>query len=197
MLFEEKIRWYRTSPGFEKKALSSEILNQLPSDYLRTLELIGPGEGFVANDYVRLFPLDELSSLNRAYDFPTLLPGTLLFGSNGGGEGFAFRLQGVDPPVVRVPFIPLHPDYEEFEAPNFAAFWRRLLSGSAQHGEPFPPFADEAALGKEVHEIKPLCFGGPPTPDNQTLVPTKDHIELCRFWNQTFNAVRERQGRDI
>ena len=53
-----------------------------------------------------LWKIDELLRFNREYEVPEYAPGLFLFGSNGGGEAFAFdlRAEGRNP-VVSVPFI--------------------------------------------------------------------------------------------
>src|SRR5437879_184758 len=52
----------------------------------------GGREAFLGEIYLRLYRLQELVALNVAYDVSTLLPGVIIFGSNGGGEAFGFAL---------------------------------------------------------------------------------------------------------
>ncbi len=48
---------------------------------------------------------------NLKYDVRTFAPELLLFGSDGGGQAFAFDLRDSERTIVEVPFIPL--DTEE------------------------------------------------------------------------------------
>jgi len=78
---------------------------KLPDDYLAFLKTSNGGEGFVGNNYVMLWKIDELSSMNRSYETEVNAPGLLLFGSNGGGEAYGFDTRELQWPVVCVPFV--------------------------------------------------------------------------------------------
>jgi hypothetical protein len=71
----------------------------LPKEYAQFLQRANGGEGFVGqNAYVIFWRLEELPEMNRAYQVDEYAPGLFLFGSDGGGEAFAFdsRSAGVD-----------------------------------------------------------------------------------------------------
>src|SRR5258706_13646045 len=64
---------------------------RLPDDYLQFLQQTNGGEGFVgANAYIILWPIEELIKMNKAYEVAEYAPGLFLFGSDGGGEAYAF-----------------------------------------------------------------------------------------------------------
>jgi hypothetical protein len=92
--------------------------------------------------------------------------------------------------VVQVPFLPLSAEYAERQADCFSDF---LLSLAAS-GE--SPAHNAEAVGMEVHDKHPICFGGSPTdPSNKVLVPAAKHAELCRFWNKVYrDAVAGQRG---
>ena len=77
----------------------------LPSDYVDFLRRHNGGEGFAGNNSVVLFKAEELKPFNDAYEIGEYAPGLVLFGSNGGGEGYAFDTRDGSMSVVRVPFI--------------------------------------------------------------------------------------------
>jgi hypothetical protein len=83
------------------RALSVE----LPLDYKEFLRVSNGGEGFLGRNYVRLWKAEELKPMNAGYGVAQFAPGLLLFGTDGGGEAFAFDTQAHPWTVVRVPFI--------------------------------------------------------------------------------------------
>src|SRR5438128_113168 len=80
---------------------------KLPADYVQFLKRMNGGEGFVGGGYVIIYPIEKLLENNRGYRFEEYVPELFLFGSNGGGEAFAFDRRTKDWSVVMVPFIPL------------------------------------------------------------------------------------------
>src|SRR5690242_4867217 len=79
---------------------------KLPAEYVEFLKYSNGGEGFIGeNAYVRLWPVEKLSEMNRSYEVVKDAPGLLIFGSNGGGEAYGFDMRVPQPPVVQVPFI--------------------------------------------------------------------------------------------
>jgi hypothetical protein len=79
---------------------------RLPPDYVEFLHRANGGEGFVGpNAYVIFWPVEELLEMNKGYEAPRYAPGLLLFGSDGGGEAFAFDRRSDGMPVVSVPFV--------------------------------------------------------------------------------------------
>jgi hypothetical protein len=94
-----------------------------PAEYKDFLLVSDGGEGFIGeNSYAILWHLAELASLNLAYEVTTYAPGLFAFGSNGGGEAFAFDFRSPVVGVVSVPFVgmdlslacPLAPTFDEF-----------------------------------------------------------------------------------
>jgi hypothetical protein len=78
----------------------------LPTDYGAFLRRWNGGEGFIGEkSYVILWTAEELLELNQAYQVNEYAPGLFLFGSDGGGEAFAFDLRRDPCSVVSVPFV--------------------------------------------------------------------------------------------
>jgi hypothetical protein len=94
----------------------------LPDDYLRFLQYSNGGEGFIGNAYVILWRLEELLHLNQGYKVEEFAPGLFLFGSDGGGEAFAFDMRSDSMELVSVPFIPLDLAYTRRLGSNFGEF---------------------------------------------------------------------------
>lgn len=163
------------------------MVRLLSKDDLAAITEFGGREGFLGKTYLRLYQLQELVSLNFAYEVSTLLPGVMVFGSNGFGEAFAFDLH--DSAVIQVPFLPLSEKHLERKAASFCEFIQSLAaSGNSLECDP-------DGVGMEVHAIHPLCLGGSPTdPANRVLVPAAKHAEICRFWNGVHREALARQG---
>jgi hypothetical protein len=183
-------RWRATASGpfFGVSDPPAELLQALPQDYLAAVAEFGGREGFLGQTYLRLYRLQELVALNLAYELPALVPEVIVFGSNGGGEAFAFSIG--EPAVVQVPFLPLASEYIERRAADFTEFLRSLAASGASSPH------EARAIGMEVHAKHPVCLGGSPTdPANQVLVPAAKHAEVCRFWNKVYrNALAQQQG---
>jgi hypothetical protein len=183
---------------FIKKASATEedarhacnVLNfQLPPDYLAVLHFSNGGEGFIQNSYVRLYSIDELLSLNEAYQVKRFCPGLILFGSNGSGEAFGFDTRQDPLEIVQIPFIPMDFEYARSLGKSFLEFLRALATGVGKDGN--SPQIEMSAIGKEVHQIQPIIFGGSPTdPENRALIASEAHAELSVFWNNVYQEKR-------
>ncbi|HEV3080417.1 MAG TPA: hypothetical protein VGY66_11580 [Gemmataceae bacterium] len=112
-------RWRATASGpfFEMMQPPAECRQALPADYFAAVTEFAGREGFLGKTYLRLYRLEELAALNLAYEVPVLFPEAMVFGSDGGGNGFAFLVN--EPAVVQVPFLPLCAQYAERRALNF------------------------------------------------------------------------------
>jgi hypothetical protein len=60
-----------------------------------------------------------LLELNKDYQVDEYAPGLFFFGSNGGGEAFAFDLRTAARPVVAVPFVGMDLSLATVLAPEF------------------------------------------------------------------------------
>src|SRR5262245_13535397 len=97
------------SPGSTVDAIKVAtvgLFSPLPHDYIELLHIMDGGEGFVGSTYVRFYPSNKLALLNKAYAVEEFAPGLVIFGSNGGGEAFAFDNRQEQQLVVQIPFIP-------------------------------------------------------------------------------------------
>lgn len=100
--------------------------HSLPQEYVQFLREHNGGEGFVGDNYLILWKVEELSSFNREYEVDQHAPGLLLFGSNGGGEGYGFDTRSADMPIVRIPFIGMNLQYATPTASSFSDLFMQL-----------------------------------------------------------------------
>ena len=100
---------------------------RLPADYAQFLQQADGGEGFVGNAYVIFWRVSELLEMNKAYQVAEYAPGLFLFGSDGGGEAFAFDTRYEAKPIVSVPFVGMELKLARPLGPNFKAFLENLF----------------------------------------------------------------------
>jgi hypothetical protein len=108
--------------------LSSRLGAALPQDYLDFLRRHNGGEGFIGDNYIVFWKAEELADFNREYEVEQYAPGILLFGSDGGGEGYGFDTQSAAMPIVRVPFIGMERRYATFIARDFPDLFAKLAA---------------------------------------------------------------------
>ena len=106
--------------------MSSELGVPLPGEYLDFLRQHNGGEGFVGENYVVFWKAEELAQFNREYEVKQYAPGIILFGSDGGGEGYGFDTQVVGMPIVRIPFIGMDRRYATLITENFSDLFAKL-----------------------------------------------------------------------
>jgi hypothetical protein len=94
----------------------------VPDDYLQFLRFSNGAMGWLGEkQYLILWPVEKLLENNSSYAVVKCAPNLFLFGSNGGGEAYAFDASS-SMSVVQVPFVPLDPAYAEYLAPTFSNF---------------------------------------------------------------------------
>jgi hypothetical protein len=105
------------------RLFEEEYGRPLPVDYVAFLMYANGGNGFVdGHSYISLWRVEEITKLNDAYKVAEYMPGLLVFGSDGGGEAFAFDVRKEGMPIVAVPFIGMEPQHVLLIAPDFYSF---------------------------------------------------------------------------
>jgi hypothetical protein len=125
---------FNRNPGATSWAinqLKEDLGLQLPDDYISFLRDTNGGEGFIGpNAYIVLWRAEDLGPMNKAYQVNSYAPGLLLFGSDGGGEAFAFDVTAEGMPIVGVPFVGMDRSAAKPLAINFHAFLDDLSRAS-------------------------------------------------------------------
>ena len=105
------------------KAAETESTIRFPSEYRDFLALTNGGEGRIGSSgYAALRRVEDLCAFNKEYQVETYAPGLFFFGSDGGGEGFAFDLRTPQLTIVEVPFIGMSVNDANVVASNFHQF---------------------------------------------------------------------------
>jgi hypothetical protein len=101
---------------------------ELPAEYLDFLRWSNGVEGTVGEDhnsYLALFSTRHVAENDEGYGLPEFTPGFLLIGSDMGGDGFAFDVEGkFGPPmgIVRLDLASMSLDHFRYLAPTFYDF---------------------------------------------------------------------------
>src|SRR5437773_835061 len=90
-------------PALERAAIVLAI--RWPADYAAFMTEQDGGEGSVGPFYLSLWRAADLVERNLGYGVAEFAPGLVLFGSDGGGEGFAFDTRVSPTAIVMVPFV--------------------------------------------------------------------------------------------
>ncbi|HEX3801157.1 MAG TPA: SMI1/KNR4 family protein [Verrucomicrobiae bacterium] len=99
----------------------------LPDDFRMFLTRHNGGEGFIGKHYLILWKAEQLQELNVAYQVDQYAKGLLLFGSSGGGDGFAFDTRKSPFRLVQVPFIGMSLEDAFFVAESFTRLLERMV----------------------------------------------------------------------
>jgi hypothetical protein len=110
----------------EIEIFETEAGFRLPTEYRMFLQNHNGGEGFIGSGaYVILWRLEELLKMNVAYEVEEYVPGFFFFGSDGGGEAFAFD-RTKEMAIVSMPFVGMEPDLATPIALTFGDFLKAL-----------------------------------------------------------------------
>jgi hypothetical protein len=137
-------------------------------------------EGWLGEDYVRIYATSDRSRIAKLYEFETLLPGYEPWGS----WGLDALCLGPDARLYAIDWIPLHEEFRKERYESVTAFEDDIgrLNEATQSYEHFR---------KEVHFVKPIAFGGDPK-EAPVMVDQSAHAELCRFWNRTYARLKRK-----
>jgi hypothetical protein len=101
------------------------MTTELPADYIAYVEGDGVSESATEGDpgYFQLWPPEEIEEMNRKIGVPTMAPGFLGFGSDGGGELLAFDKTGA---VFMLPMVGMEAKYAKKIADSWARIQERI-----------------------------------------------------------------------
>lgn len=129
--YEGLLKEFSCGDGASKAAIDAAIQAvglPLPLEFCEFLSVHNGGEGFVGESYLVIWAAEELAQFNQEYQVSEYAPGLLLFGSDGGGEGYAFDFRQNSPSIVKVPFIGMELKYATPVAKTFSEFFFALVS---------------------------------------------------------------------
>lgn len=123
---------FQSRPGATEEQISNaeRVLRvHLPAQYAKFLTARNGGEGLIGQTFVVLWDISELGRMNRAYEPDVWAPGLLLFGTDGGNEGFGFDTRGTGLPIVQVPLCGMSWGEARFLGQTFDDFLEKVRIG--------------------------------------------------------------------
>jgi hypothetical protein len=142
-------------------------------------------EGWLGEDYVRIYAEHDRDRIAKLYAFERFLPGYAPWGS----WGLDALCLGPDGRLYLIPWIPLHESHrkERYQSADGLEAELSLLHEATPQYEHF---------AKETHFVTPIVFGGSPTdPENLKMIGQQPHAEVCCFWNQTYARLKAKAER--
>ena len=101
-------------------------------EYSEFMRRSNGAEGTLPNGhYLMLWPIDQLVEANAGYCVSEFAPGLFLFGSDGGGEAYAFDTRDEPMRIVKLPFIPMSHEESKELGTSFEGFLRALADSGA------------------------------------------------------------------
>jgi hypothetical protein len=165
---------------------------KLPAEYVEFLKKSNGGEGFIGDEYVILWRIEELISMNCSYEVEKDVPGFLIFGSNGGGEAFGLDTRTPQWSIVKIPFVGMDWKSAEPMGLTFKAFLECLYKTKRMKQSEPQKLNSKSCICKEIFEIKPIILGGSPTdPANKIVLTRVDHIKIVIYWNKIIKGIKK------
>ena len=129
-------------------------------------------EGWIGDAYMILFERTETSEASKGYGISDSLPGYEVIGLRGWDDLIVRDTEGY---MFTVPTVPLDAKHlSPFQMPN----------------EQLQLQADERLLGRIKWYVKPVVFGGDPSPGkNLVWVDHIEHARLVRYWNNQYRSI--------
>lgn len=124
---------FSAHPGATNEQIASaeQVLGiRFPEDFREFVKERNGGEGLIGQTYVVLWHIQELGQKNRAYDPDVWAPGLLLFGTDGGNEGFGFDTREEVLPIIQIPLVGMSWGEARPLGDTFHDFLRNVSTGN-------------------------------------------------------------------
>ena len=118
-----------TQKADEIRSAERTLAVRFPESYARWLQGTDGMEGDLGGCYLSLYAVGELVERNRGYAVAEAMPGMILIGTDGGGEGIGLDVRGETSPVVLVNLYSLRWDEAIHQAETFDEFLDERLRG--------------------------------------------------------------------
>jgi len=142
-------------------------------------EMTEQREGWLDDEYVRVYAEKDRARVAQLYAFETFLPGYEPWAS----WGFDVLCIAPDSRLYLVPWIPLDESFRKERYQTVDAF-EEAIARLHEATSAYEHFQNE------VHLVTPLVFGGDPA-ESPVMIDQNAHAEVCRFWNQTYARLKK------
>lgn len=135
-------------------------------------------EGWLGEEYVRVYATSDRSRIAQLYEFSTYLPSYEPWGS----WGLDALCLGPDSRLYVIDWIPLDEEYRKERYKSVEEF----ETGISQLRE--AP-SDYEHFKKEIHYTHPLVLGGDPD-IAPIMLDQETHADACRYFNQLCRSLK-------
>lgn len=119
-------------PKITIKEVENKINFSLPEDYKFYAENFVENEGFIGDEFIRLWDFNEILKINSEYEILENLKNTIAIGGNGNSEFIAIEfLKSMEYRIILSPFIDLDETYHIEIGNSFTDFFERLEDGKS------------------------------------------------------------------
>lgn len=108
----------------EYASIIDRIICKIPYDLELLYKNSNGAEAFIKEEYLLIWPLDELIELNNAYCVNDFAPDFLLIGSNGGD--IAYAIEKSSGRIYQMPFIGMSRDEAELIGESLSDLYKYL-----------------------------------------------------------------------
>jgi len=176
----------------EVKAVFSGWGAIVPSDYIDLLARTNGCWIRLGEQRLRLYSLSEMRRFRSDYGFGQYFDEAVIFGSNAAGSVYCFDTTSSEPQIWETMFVPFSKEVVE-DCGRSLANLISAMGGAPNAGEKVT--VELGGSTREWHARAPLAHGGSPTePGNwvEIDVPSPEHAEICRFWNDVWQSKQNR-----
>ena len=153
------------------------------SNHLLGKSMTTQREGWLGEEYVRIYADKDRQRIAELYDFATSLPGYEPWGS----WGLDALCLGPDSRLYAVDWISLEASFRKQRYASVAEFEEDI--GRLREASP-----GYEHFQKEVHFVHPLALGGDPKAA-PVMIDQATHAKACRFFNKVYAQVRKQAAR--
>jgi SMI1 / KNR4 family (SUKH-1) len=126
--FTKNLSLKRGVPKHLIEEIESKLQIKLPKDYEEFLLVSNGVSGFVCKSYLIIWPVEDIQEINLLASINEFAPGLIMFGSNGGGESYAFDARQSILSFVEFYDMEMSPDKIRFCGYTFHEFLEHLYN---------------------------------------------------------------------
>jgi SMI1 / KNR4 family (SUKH-1) len=115
-----------TAPATEDALKQLQQVARIPDDYIAFLRRSNGGEGFIGSSYLIVFGAEEVTSVSLDAEIKDIIPGLIMFGSNGGAKSYAFDTTKAEESIVEFYLIDIDDEDPVLLANSLDDFFRYL-----------------------------------------------------------------------
>ncbi len=121
-----RMRLFPGASEEELKNLSCLLPYPLPDDFLSFLKFSNGAFGMIGKYYLEICKAEDILKINKEYLVQYYIPELIIFGTDGGGEGYGFDYREKKTIVVDVPFIGMEWNLARKKGDSFFDFMQKI-----------------------------------------------------------------------